>query len=147
MKRAAEVVLAVDIGSSSTRAALFDLRGRMIRGSDARRKYSLKYTDEGGAELSPIALHREVSASLREKLPRPQSQRQIVAVSGSAFWHGLLGLDRKGQPITPVFTWADSRCAVDAGLLRRGFDEGKNHGETGCMLPASYWPAKRAWVW
>jgi gluconokinase len=146
VKRAAEVVLALDIGSSSTRAALFDLQGRMIPGSDARRKYSLEYTRDGGAELSPLALRRAVSACLREAVRHSPSRRQIVAVSGSAFWHGLLGLDRKGQPITPVFTWADSRCAADAEILRREFSERRIHGETGCMLRSSYWPAKLRWL-
>jgi gluconokinase len=68
-------------------------------------------------------------------------------VSGSAFWHGLLGLDRKDQPITPVFSWADSRCADDAEILRQEFNERKIQAETGCMLRASYWPAKLRWLW
>ncbi|HEX4630325.1 MAG TPA: gluconokinase [Chthoniobacterales bacterium] len=147
MKRAAEVVLALDIGSSSTRAALFDQRGRTVPGTDARRKYSLTYTSEGGAELSPIALRRAVGACLRGTLRRSRSQRRIAAVGGSAFWHGLLGLDRKGQPITPVFTWADSRCTTDAEVLLREFDEQTIQEETGCMLRASYWPAKLRWLW
>ena len=118
----------------------------MIRGCDARRKYSLKYTSEGGAELSPLALRRAVSICLKETVRHSGSKRRIIAVSGSAFWHGLVGLDRKGQPITPVFTWADSRCTTDAEVLRRDFDERKIHAETGCMLRASYWPAKLRWV-
>jgi gluconokinase len=68
-------------------------------------------------------------------------------VSGSAFWHGLLGLDGKGQPITPVFSWADSRCAEDAEILRQKFNERKIHAETGCMLRSSFWPAKLRWLW
>jgi gluconokinase len=147
VKRAAEVVLALDIGSSSTRAALFDERGRIVPGSDAQRKYSLEYTSDGGAELSPIALRRAVSACVRETLRHSGSKRRTIAVSGGAFWHGLLGLDRKGQPITPVFTWADSRCAADAEVLRREFSERKIHAETGCVLRAPYWPAKLRWLW
>jgi gluconokinase len=147
VKRSAEVVLALDIGSSSTRSGLFDERGRLVPGSDAQRKYSLEYTSDGGAELSPVALRRAVRACLRETMRHSRSQRPIVAVSGSAFWHGLLGLDRKDQPITPVFSWADSRCAKDAEMLRREFNERKIHAETGCVLRASYWPAKLRWLW
>jgi gluconokinase len=146
VKRAAEVVLALDLGSSSTRSGFFDRRGRMVRGSEARREYSLEYTSDGGAELSPVALRRAVRACLGETMRHSPSQRRVVAVGGSAFWHGLLGLDRKGHPITPVFSWADSRCAEDAEILRQEFSERKIRAETGCMLRASYWPAKLRWL-
>ena len=119
----------------------------MIAGSGARRKYSLEYTSEGGAELSLIALHRAVGACLRATLGHSRSNRRIGAVSGSAFWHGLVGLDRKAEPITPVFTWADSRGAADAAVLRQEFNERKTFSETGCMMRASYWPAKLRWLW
>jgi gluconokinase len=70
----------------------------------------------------------------------------IAGVGASAFWHSLLGLDRKGRAITPVYTWADSRCADDAVRLRQEFDEKKIHARTGCMLRASFWPAKLRWL-
>jgi gluconokinase len=81
---------------------------------------------------------RRASAAL-EKIP-------ITMFGASAFWHSLLGLDRKGRPITPVYTWADSRCTRDAALLRQEFDETKIHARTGCMLRASFWPAKLRWL-
>jgi gluconokinase len=140
------LVLALDIGSSSTRTSLFDQRGRAVAGTDSRRKYSLQYAADGGAELSPIALRHAVRACLRKTLRSPRAKREIVAVGGSAFWHGLLGLDRTERPVTPIFTWADSRCAADAAGLRRDFDERKIHAQTGCMLRASFWPAKLRWL-
>jgi gluconokinase len=88
-----------------------------------------------------------VSACLKETVGSAPSKKSIVAVAGSAFWHGLLALDRNGHPITPVFTWADSRCAAEAELLRRELSERKIHTDTGCMLRASYWPAKLRWLW
>jgi gluconokinase len=137
------LVLAIDIGSSSTRTALFNQRGRVVPGTGAQRKYSLRYTADGGAELSPGTLLEAVRACLRETL---QQRKRIAAVGGSAFWHGLLGLGRNGRPLTPIFTWADSRSALDAVRLREKFSEGKIHAQTGCMLRASFWPAKLLWL-
>ncbi|MBA3652416.1 MAG: carbohydrate kinase, partial [Chthoniobacterales bacterium] len=57
-----------------------------------------------------------------------------------------LGLDRAGQPLTPIFTWADARCAEDAAYLRKKFDEREIQQRTGCMLRASFWPAKLLWL-
>ena len=139
-------VLAFDIGSSSTRTALFDERGRAIAGTEAQREYSLQYTAEGGAVLSPSQLLRAARSCLRETLASVHAKKEIAAVGGSAFWHGLLGLDRNEKPVTPVFSWADSRSAADAARLRHEFDERKIHALTGCMLRPSFWPAKLRWL-
>jgi gluconokinase len=140
------LVLAIDIGSSSTRTALFNQRGRVVPGTDARREYSLRYTADGGAELSPIGLLRTVRACLHETLESSPPKQPIVALGGSAFWHGLLGLDRKSRAVTPIYTWADARSVADAARLREEFDEREFHAETGCMVRASYWPAKLRWL-
>ena len=145
------LVLALDIGSSSTRSGLFDEKGRAFAETNACREYSVRYTPEGGAELNPARLRRAVASCVRETLKARRDSSSlrripIVATGASAFWHSLLGLDGKGQPITPVFTWADSRCANDGAQLRGEFDERKIHAQTGCMLRASFWPAKLRWL-
>lgn len=133
------------------RSALFDDKGHALTETAASREYAVRYTAEGGAELSPALLLQASRLCLRKTLQaqrRSPSLRKIplVAVGASAFWHSLLGLDAKGRPLTPVFTWADSRCAADAAQLREEFDEKKIHAQTGCMLRASFWPAKLRWL-
>lgn len=145
------LVLAMDIGSSSTRSALFDENGRLLTETRASREYAVRYSADGGAELLPALLRRAVQACLRESLGARRAAPSlrnvpIIAAGGSAFWHSLLGLDQKGRTITPVFTWADSRCAPDAAQLRIELDERKIHARTGCMLRASFWPAKLRWL-
>lgn len=141
----------MDIGSSSTRSALFDEKGRVLAETVASRKYAVRYSSAGAAELSPALLERASLACLQEtfqarRVSHSLGRIPIVAVGASAFWHSLLGLDKKGQPLTPVFTWADSRCTADAAQLRKEFDEKKIHARTGCMLRASFWPAKLRWL-
>jgi Sugar (pentulose and hexulose) kinases len=91
-------------------------------------------------------LRTVVRACLGESLRNCRPKAPIVGVGGSAFWHGLLGLDEKGRPLTPVFMWADGRAAEDAARLRDEFDERKILAQTGCMLRASFWPAKLRWL-
>jgi gluconokinase len=145
------LVLAMDIGSSSTRSALFDENGRGLAGTSASREYAVRYTADGGAELSPVLLRRASAECLRKTLQARYASPSlrkipIAALGASAFWHSLLGIDREGRPITPVYTWADSRCTDDALRLRKEFDERKIHARTGCMLRASFWPAKLRWL-
>lgn len=145
------LVLAMDIGSSSTRTALFDHKARQLHETGARVEYSLRYTSDGGAELAPLILRRAVERCLIETLRQhrvsPSLRRvPIAAIGGSSLWHALLGLDRNLRPITPIFTWADSRAADDAARLREKLSEKEIHARTGCMLRATFWPAKLLWL-
>jgi gluconokinase len=145
------LVLAVDIGTSSTRTALFDTKARRLPETSTAQNYSVVYGDDGRAELSPFELLRAVTRARDSTLHSYRSvaaakRLPIRAIGGSALWHGLLGLDRRFRPLTPVFTWADSRAALDARRLREAFDERRVQQTTGCMLRASFWPAKLVWL-
>ncbi len=145
------LVLAVDIGTSSSRTALFDQRGLRLAGTTAQRQYALATDGEGRAELDPATLLTAIERCLRATLAAHAADRRlralpIVAVGTSCFWHSLIGCDAAGAPLTPVFTWADSRCRADAATLRARHDERALHARTGCMLRASFWPAKLRWL-
>jgi len=131
-------VLALDLGTSSARSALFDARGMRIDGSLSQETYTLHTASDGTAELQPS----EVLATVQRLL----AKRTAEAVGISCFWHSLMGCDAHGKPLTPIYTWADSRCTPDAIKLRARHDERELHARTGCMLRASFWPAKLAWL-
>jgi gluconokinase len=142
-------VLAIDMGTSSTRAAIFDRQGRRLEPTTSQFGYALQTGPDGRAELKPEdlaqAVRRAVSRTIR--IYRSQNSRAPIAgIAVSCFWHSLLGLDEKGRPLTPIYTWADSRCRHDAELLRRHGGEKSIHARTGGMARASFWPAKLLWL-
>ena len=138
------LVLAIDIGSSSTRSALFTAAGTRVSGSEASRQYSIDYTASGGAELNALLLLQATRSCVAKTLKARTAP--VTAVGGSAFWHSLLGVDESGNPLTPVFTWADARGAPDAAQLRAELSEREIQLRTGCMLRAPFWPAKLHWL-
>jgi gluconokinase len=145
------LVLAIDIGTSSLRTALFDAQARRIIQTTAQEKYPLRVTPDGGAELDPQRLRRTFLRCLTRTLrsyraERSVRSRRIMVVGTSCFWHSLLGTDERGRALTPIYTWADSRCHADAARLRKEFSERAIHARTGCMLRSSYWPAKLLWL-
>ena len=145
------LILAIDIGTSSLRTALFDTRARRFIQTTAQQAYPLRVTADGGAELSPATLRRTLFDCLAKALrarraDRTLRVRPISAAGTSCFWHSLLGVDKSGRTLTPIYTWADSRCHEDAAKLRAEFSERAIHARTGCMLRASYWPAKLLWL-
>jgi gluconokinase len=150
-EQSSALILAIDIGTSSLRTALFDARARRIVKTTAQEAYSLRVTPDGGAELSPQTLRRTFLQCLTQTLhtyraDRTLHLRPIIAVGTSCFWHSLLGADENGRALTPIYTWADSRCREDAARLRAEFSERAIHARTGCMLRSSYWPAKLLWL-
>jgi gluconokinase len=139
------VVLALDVGTSSTRASLYDADGERIPNVDAQRSYAPRITEDGGAELDPERLVQGLTLAIDQVLA-DSAAHEIVGVATSTFWHSLIGLDADGQPVTPVYLWMDARSRDDADALKRELDQRQVHGRTGCFLHWSYWPAKLRWL-
>lgn len=139
------LILALDLGTSSCRTALFDSHARRIEGTTAQETYPLLTSAKGAAEIEPSVLLQSVRGCLAQTMKSARG-RKIAGVGVSCFWHSLIGTDAKGKPLTRIITWADSRCREDAAALRKKFSERQIHSRTGCMLRASFWPAKLAWL-
>jgi gluconokinase len=139
------LVIAVDVGSSSARAALFDARGEPLPGRFHQVPYEPRVTPDGGVEHDPAVLLDAVATCLDAVHASAESAR-VAGVGVTTFWHGLLGFDAGGHPVTPISMWADTRSARDADLLRGALDEAALHARTGCHLHASYWPARLRWL-
>jgi len=138
------VVIALDVGTSSARAAFYDGEGRPIAGRSHQVRYTPRLTGDGGVEHDPERLLEAVVACLDAIHPnRPPEETRAVGLA--TFWHGLLGFDPSGHPITPVYMWADTRSLAEAEVLRGALDDVAVHARTGCHLHSSYWPAKLRW--
>ena len=149
--QSSSLVLALDIGTSSTRAALFDIHGNRLNGTTAQQTYPLVTSVDGAAELEPGVLLSAVRRCLEQTMHHHRSDtavrgRAIAGIGVSCFWHSMVGCDAKGAALTNIVTWADARCREDAAKLREEFSEKETHARTGCMLRASFWPAKLRWM-
>ena len=125
-------VLAVDVGTSSVRAQIFDADAQ--EREPARRNYP--------GENDPA----RIVALVREAVEEATRDESYDAVGGSCFGHSLLAVDEHGKPITPILGWRDTRSADAADWLMRRLDATAVHARTGCQIHTSYWPAKFAWL-
>ena len=141
------LVLAVDVGSSSVRAALYDARGRRVRKTGAKVGHRLLATSDGGVVADAEALSGCVVEAIDGTLKQARARaRDIVAVGCSVFASSVLGVDAAGRALTPVYTYADVRNAEDAAALRAEWDVAALYDRTGCPLHASYLPARFRWL-
>src|SRR3954466_11371167 len=108
-------VLALDVGSSSTRACAYDERGRELA-EPARRAYEARHERDGAAELDADELVLASETVLTE------AGAGHDATGISCFWHSLLLLDQRDRPLTSVLLWQDRRSAAQAEELRARLD-------------------------
>lgn len=104
MSRAQDVVIAVDIGTTSTKALAVAPDGTVVAEARVRPPF----------EPAPlVAGAREALAAAVARAGRP-----VAAVALSGAMHSIVGLDASGAPRTPLLTWADDRASAQATRLR-----------------------------
>ncbi|HEX8096821.1 MAG TPA: gluconokinase, partial [Pyrinomonadaceae bacterium] len=141
------LVLALDVGTSGVRGALFNSRARELTGTASRIVRGPEATHAGEATLDADEALEQAATTVDAVLAKsagPAARIQSVAVS--CFWHSLVGVNDEGRAVTPVFGWGDTRAARAAEELRARFDERATHARTGCRFHPSYWPAKLLWL-
>ena len=139
---------AIDIGTSSVRALIFDTDARQVEGVEVHLPYAPHVGADGTYETDSGRLFQLVAKAVDGLLEGAgaRRRRQIRAVGVSTFWHGLLGASSEGRPLTPLYLWADTRAWRQADQLRRELDAEAIHQRTGCLVHPSYWPAKLLWL-
>jgi gluconokinase len=137
--------LALDIGSSSARAILFDRDTNVIEGSTVSVKYDFDVTAEGGSTVGPDFLMGLVEQCIDEVLKHPAA-KDIRAVGMATFVGNLMGVDANGKALTPVYTYADTQNSKDVELLAKMIDADSTHQRTGCRLHTAYHPARLHWL-
>ena len=141
------LILGIDIGSSSVRTALFDHSGDQISGTFIKIERKLRATADGGSEIDADAASRQVVKAIDELLAKIVGRKgTITHVASCTFWHSLMGVDENGKPTTPVLGWADNRSREHVASLREKLNESETHQRTGARFHSSFWPAKLLWL-
>lgn len=139
-----DLILALDIGTSGIRGALFDFFGQKIPSSEARIERKPKAEAPNASEFDARAVVRETAEILDAVIRK--APRGIAFIATSSLWHTLVGIDANHNPTTPVYTWADNRSRDQVQQLRNHLDEREIHNRVGTRFHQSFWPAKLLWL-
>src|SRR5437763_8744078 len=92
-------ILALDVGTSSTRTLLFDAMGARVPNVVAQRQYKLTVSDEGEVSVDPDALVEGVGQTIDDALEVAGLRAErIGAVAIDTCWHRLMGVDGTDRP-------------------------------------------------
>lgn len=139
-------ILALDVGSSSVRAILFDHDDdgvRIIPNASAQRHYAFDADEAGQSTIDAGDLRGLVERCIDAILQHPHAQA-IEAVGMDTFVGNLIAVDGQNEALTPVITYADTRGAAQVERARQALDGALIHHETGAIIHTAYWPAKLA---
>ncbi|HZS43621.1 MAG TPA: gluconokinase [Blastocatellia bacterium] len=140
-------ILVIDWGTSRIRGLLYDIRGQRVDSISVEDQTHLHVIEDGGAEIDAEMTFATTLKILDEIHNRCQEQNwRIEAIANCSLCPTLVGLDADGKPVTPVYTWADVRAAKAAAELRKTQNDDDVYQRTGCVLHASYLPAKLRWL-
>lgn len=136
-------LIGVDVGTTGTKALLFDQRGRII--SSAYEGYGLISSKSGYAEQDPDHWYQAVVHTVKTCSEGIEKDR-IAALSISAQGGTMVVLDQLGKSMRNAISWLDRRAAKEADELCKSQEEGYFYWNTGWRLNDGYNLAQIKWM-
>ncbi|MBC1515480.1 gluconokinase [Listeria immobilis] len=109
-------IMGVDIGTSSTKAVLFNEQGEVIHREAIH--YDLVTDETGKAEESPTEIFEAVITSIRHVMSRI-NKADLRGISFSSAMHSLIAAKSNGELLTECITWADGRSSEALENVKR----------------------------
>ena len=141
------LLLALDQGTSSSRAALFDTDGRPVASASA--PLEIHYPADGWVEQSPLAIweSQRLAMSRLEQAITPE-QRKAVISCGITNQRETTTLWKRsdGSPCGPALVWQDGRTADLCAQWKASGLETSWRAKTGLMLDPYFSASKIRWL-
>lgn len=111
-----ELVMGLDIGTTSVKACVFNLHGKLI--AEAEEMNAFHYPQQGWVEQDPAAIERSAVLAVREAVRKADiGKDELVSLGFSAAMHSLVAVDEQVKPLSPALIWADGRSAAQADRM------------------------------
>jgi glycerol kinase len=141
-----EFILAIDQGTTSSRAILFDRDGR-IAGS-AQREFAQLFPQPGWVEHDPREILTSVYTTLTELLNQQQvDPRRIAGIGITNQRETTVVWDKAtGQPIHNAIVWQSRQSDAICGQLKADGHEALIRSRTGLVVDAYFSATKIRWI-
>lgn len=113
-----ELVIGLDLGTTSVKAVLFNLTGEVIQ--EEEEMITSHYPNPGWVEQDPDEIERAAVLALKNVLISANVlSKELLTIGISCAMHSLICVDEKSKAISPMIIWADGRASEQAEKLRR----------------------------
>ena len=139
-------ILAIDQGTTSSRALVFDAARRVI--GLAQHEFAQHYPADGWVEHDAEEIWRDCLAAARAALAQSGLAPAGIAAIGIANQRETVVLWERatGRPVAPAIVWQDRRTAAHCAQLRGQGHEPLVQARTGLLLDPYFSATKLAWL-
>lgn len=138
-----KAIITVDIGTSSTRAMLYDDAGQ-VHYLD-QRDSGPTFIEDGRVEQDPLTWHSVLRSVLKNCAEVAASKGFTpVCIAVTAQRSSLIAVDRLGAALHPAIMWQDLRSAAMAQAMRA--DDALVYGKTGLKISPVFSAIKMTWL-
>lgn len=141
-----ELFMGIDIGTTGVRAVLFNEKGYEV--SLSYKEYPMRSSPDGKAEIEPEVVFKSMLDVVKNCIEQVENARnKISAIGLSTQLFSLVAVDRHGNCLTNVITWADTRSIKEGGFIEKNFDCMALYRKTGCRVQHPMYPlSKILWI-
>ncbi len=137
-------ILAIDQGTTSSRAILFDHDLRPI--ATRQQEFSQHFPQSGWVEHDPEDIWQSVLATCRGALDQVDLAK-VAAIGITNQRETVLVWDRiSGKPVYNAIIWQDRRTANECARLKESGREAQVTAKTGLLLDPYFSASKLAWI-
>ena len=143
---AEELILALDQGTTSSRALVFDARARVV--ASAQAEFPQVYPAEGWVEHDPEAIWATTLSTARQAMARAEALGgRVVALGVANQRETTLVWERdSGRPIHNAIVWQDRRTAARCRALEAQGALAQVRDTAGLLLDPYFSATKIAWM-
>jgi len=139
------VIVALDQGTTSTRAIVFDAKGKAL--AEAGRPLRQGYPADGWVEHDADEIWNACVAVLREAVDKSGRSADVAAIGITNQRETVAIWDRaSGRPIAPAIVWQDRRTADACERMKKAGREERVTEVTGLLLDPYFSATKIAWL-
>jgi xylulokinase len=136
-------ILGIDIGTTNTKVAAFNLQGRCVAG--ASRKTNTYHPVPEFSEHDPEEIWLNVTSCIREVLPK-LSTGKVIGIGVTSFGEAGVPLGTDGKPLYNMIAWHDQRTRPQVEYLDEILGKEKIYNITGQFLSSKFGITKMLWI-
>ncbi len=139
------MIMGVDIGTTSTKALVFDLKGNII--SESKAGYPTMRPHPSYSEQDIDVIFQAVLDCIKTvNLQGRSKKHSLVGISFSCAMHSVMAVDKYCNPLTNSIIWSDNRSADIANSIKTSKNGPRIYKRTGTPIHPMSPLAKIAWI-
>ncbi|MDE2595258.1 MAG: glycerol kinase GlpK [Sphingomonadales bacterium] len=145
MTRAADLILVLDAGTTSTRAVVFTGTGQIL--GMAQQAIAQHYPAPGHVEHDAAEIWQATLACARQAVAQAGGAGRIAGIGITNQRETVIAWDKaSGQPLHRALVWQDRRTAPFCDALRAAGHEPAVQAQTGLLLDPYFSASKMRWL-